>query len=852
MLCITEIKPKSGTIPQKEMLQLDGYDLHINDAYNNPDTRGVAIYTKQSLNAVSLDTPEIKFKDAAWINIPGKHKDNLLVGCIYRSGTPEKAKRLDPDLHNMIKHMTLNAGFKNVLMTGDFNHPKILWTPSPVVCTNHLSDEHPDVRFVNLLQDTMLHQHVTQPTRDREGQTSTLDDLILTSDPDLVDSVEHIGHLGASDHQCLTFNVNNTFCRFKPRQETRYKYHQADFKKLNQKLDINWEEALKDKSADESYEYFLKLYNEACDESIPKEKVTPTDKYSKPMWMRPATHKLIKRKHRLHTKYLNTKSDTDKAAYKNIRSNVTSETRKDRLAFERNISKEIKNNNKLFWRYVNSTRTTKASIPDLDKPDGTKATEDKDKAEVLNAQFSSVFTEEDTSNIPTQEDLHIESPLTDLTITTEMVKKKLGKLRTDKSCGPDGVHPLILKKLSDTLAGPLCIIFNTSLRSGAVPTIWKEGIVTAIYKKGKKSLASNYRPITLTSVVCKILEDFITNFITSHLIRNNRTDKGQHGFTIKKSTVTNLIEALNIWTEALSHHLPLDIIYLDFEKAFDKVPHERLLKQLHRFGIRGHLLAWIRNYLYKRTQKVRVNGEFSTTIPVLSGVPQGSVLGPALFLIFVADVTPLVQNFVSLYADDTKLFSYILESATAMIHTEVSLQTDLNNLAIWCDLLQMSYNIEKCHRLHLGKNNKCYKYSLPKMSNIQRKLNSISYDYTFHTLQQVSEEKDLGVTVDSSLNFRKHISSKISKANSILFLIKHTFKNLDADIFKLLFKSLVRPHLEYASSVWCPILKMDIANIEKVQRRATKLIPGFESLPYHDRLVRLKLPTLQYRRLRQD
>ena len=135
------------------------------------------------------------------------------------------------------------------------------------------------------------------------------------------------------------------------------------------------------------------------------------------MWMRPATHKLIKRKHRFHTKYLNTKSDTDKAAYKNIRSKVTSETRKDRLAFERNISKEIKNDNKLFWRYVNSTRLTKVLIPDLDKPDCSKA-------EVLNAQFSSVFTEEDTSNIPTQEDLHIESPLTDFTITTEVVKKK--------------------------------------------------------------------------------------------------------------------------------------------------------------------------------------------------------------------------------------------------------------------------------------------------------------------------------------------------------------------------------------------------------------------------------------------
>lgn len=748
--------------------------------------------------------------------------------------------------------MTLNTGYKRTLITGDFNHPKIHWIPSPIVCTNHLSDQHPDVKFVNLLNDTMLHQHVNQPTRDRENQTSTLDDLILTSDPEMVDDVDHIGHLGASDHQCLTFNIHNTFCKFKPQQHTRFKYHQADFNKINQKLNINWEEALKDKSADEGYNHFLTLYNEACQEFIPTEKITTSDKYSKPIWMKPATHRLIKRKHRIHTKLLNTKSDTVKAEYKNVRNQVTSETRADRLAFERNISKEIKNNNKLFWRYVNSTRLSKATIPDLDKSDGTKATEDKDKAEVLNSQFSSVFTKEDTHNLPTQEDIHIQTPLTDLIITPEMTKKKLDKLRTDKSCGPDGVHPLVLKKLSDTLSKPFSIIFNISLRTGLVPTIWKHGTVTAIYKKGKKSLPSNYRPITLTSVVCKVLEFFITEHICHHLNLNDAVNKGQHGFTKRKSTVTNLIEAMNIWTEALSHNLPLDIIYLDFEKAFDKVPHERLLKQLHRFGISGNLHDWIRSYLNQRTQRVRVNGELSSSSPVLSGVPQGSVLGPALFLIFVADVSSIVQNFASLYADDTKLFTYIMESATEIHHTSTSLQIDLNNLAAWCDQMQMSYNIDKCHRLHLGKKNANYKYSLPKMTNIHTTSNSISYDYIFHTLQQVSEEKDLGVTVDVNLNFRKHISTKIAKANSILFLIKHTFKHLNADIFKLLYKSLVRPHLEYASSVWCPILKIDIANLEKVQRRATKLVPEISSLSYSERLDHLKLPTLQYRRLRQD
>ena len=241
-----------------------------------------------------------------------------------------------------------------------------------------------------------------------------------------------------------------------------------------------------------------------------------------------------------------------------------------------------------------------------------------------------------------------------------MVQKRLEKLRTDKSPGPDKVHPLILKTLSNTLADPLCRIFNTSLQSGKVPDTWKEGVVTAIFKKGMKSLASNYRAITPTSVVCKLLEGFITEYLKKHLTLNNKHDKYQHGFTPGISTVTNLIEALNIWSEALSHGLPVDIIYLDFEKAFDKVPHERLLNQLYRYGIRGSLLEWIRNYLHERTQMVRVNGEYSSIAPVLSGVPQGSVLGPALFLIFVADASDIVKNFISLYADDTKLYSYML------------------------------------------------------------------------------------------------------------------------------------------------------------------------------------------------
>ena len=186
----------------------------------------------------------------------------------------------------------------------------------------------------------------------------------------------------------------------------------------------------------------------------------------------------------------------------------------------------------------------------------------------------------------------INNPLTNITITAKEVEKKLAKLRTDKSCGPDGVHPLILNKLSGTLAEPLAHIFQLSLSTGEVPLIWKHGTITAIFKKGRKSFPSNYRGVTLTSVVCKLLESIITEHIKNHLIANNVQDKGQHGFTKNKSTVTNLIEALNIWTEALSHGLPVDLSTLI----------------LRRHSIKFHTNAFSTNYLDMASEEAFSHG----------------------------------------------------------------------------------------------------------------------------------------------------------------------------------------------------------------------------------------------------
>ena len=845
---ITEFKAKHGTIPPKELLEIDGYDSFINPDYEDPDTRGTIIYCKQYLNAQQVISDKNKnFKDCVWIKIPMVNNDNLLVGCIYRSGSKDKANLNDDNMHNMIRNMSQEKGCKCVLIMGDFNHPSINWTPDPVITTVHRNENHPEYMFVKTINDSLLNQHVTQATRDREGQQSKIDDLIFTSDKDMLSNLEHIGHLGESDHQILSFDIHNTFKKYKQKTITRYKYHQTNLEDFKKHISCNWVQELAEKSADQAYNIFLDKYNEACEQFVPRQTIKSNNGYLKPIWMKKATINLIRRKRSAHIKYLNTKARLDNYAYKSLRNQVTSATRQDRIAFERNISKEIKNNNKLFWRYVNSQRTSNSNIPDLKREDGTLTSNDAEKAELLNKQFTSVYTEEDINNIPVSEPLPILSNLDHFEVQQHEVKKMLKALRTQKSCGPDKVHPYLLKNLSEEMSIPLTIIFNISLSTGEVPRIWKEGIVTALFKKGNKALPSNYRPITLTSVVCKLLEKLITQKIHQHLIANNLENKYQHGFTPKKSTVTNLIEALNIWTEALSHGLPVDIIYLDFQKAFDTVPHERLLNQLQRYGISGNVHSWIKSYLNQRTQKVRVNGQFSSSSKVLSGVPQGSVLGPVLFLIFISDMTPLIQNFVSIYADDTKLFSYLLDNQTAS-----TVQEDLNMLAEWSQKMQMSFNPDKCHRMHMGLSNKQYKYFLPKIYSTVEKSNSISYTFYFHQLQEVQQEKDLGVVVDNKLKFKTHISQKISKANSMLYLIKNCFKYLDEKMFLLLYKSLVRPHLEYASTAWSPITKEDIIRIEGVQRRATKLIPGLSTLSYSERMIKLELPSLYYRRLRQD
>lgn len=248
----------------------------------------------------------------------------------------------------------------------------------------------------------------------------------------------------------------------------------------------------------------------------------------------------------------------------------------------------------------------------------------------------------------------------------------------------------------------------------------------------------------------------------------------------------------------------------------------------------GNVLQWIESFLIGRRQKVIVKGMSSSWEEVTSGIPQGSVLGPILFVIFINDLPDSVDGHVKIFADDTKLFNCIHGD-----EDRKKLQKDLDQLCEWSDKWLLRFNVGKCGIMHYGRQDELYEYTMQE--------NGEERD-----LKETLEEKDLGVLFDPSFKFSKHIGLISSRANRILRVIKRSFDFMDSDMFCILYKTLVRPHLEYANCIWSPILQKDKEMLEKVQRRATKIVPGLKDLTYPDRLQRLKIPTLSYRRLRGD
>jgi ribonuclease P/MRP protein subunit RPP40 len=355
--------------------------------------------------------------------------------------------------------------------------------------------------------------------------------------------------------------------------------------------------------------------------------------------------------------------------------------------------------------------------------------------------------------------------------------------------------------------------------------------VSAVFKKGSRRDPGNYRPISLTCHFCKLLERIIKDQMINYLEGKNLLRETQHGFRKGKSCLTNLLEFIEDVTNIVDKGGEADVLYLDFQKAFDKVAHERLFIKLNALGFEGKLLEWLKSWLTGRKQRVVIDGDRSEWAEVTSGVPQGSVLGPILFLVFINDIDEGLSNKLFKFADDIKL----LGQGHSM-EQKREIQSDLQKLLDWSEKWQMRFNIEKCKWIHFGKENDL----------------DFRFEMNGKHLEELKEIKDLGIIVSHDLKVGNQCHTAAKKSNQVLGLIQRTFKNKKLKMMKILYKSLVRPHIDYNIQAWRPHLVKDINILERVQRRATRMIEECKGKNYVERLRLANLTDLETRRSRAD
>ena len=844
IIMINEVKPKNNTNarPVEAEFKIDErkYKIYSNNL-NKEEGRGQIIHVSRDIPHKEIETTN-KAKEAMIIELNINKTEKIAIALIYRSPSSsiENNAEVIAQLESICKMKA-----KSKVIVGDFNFKEIEWEA-------HQGSGEEQKKLLEWSETNYMQQVVSETTRQRgENRPSRLD-LIFTNDIHIIEDINYDSPLGKSDHSTLNFSLR---CEVSTIKEIKKKkvYERAKIDDMYKDLEsTNWGNTLKIETSD------MDMIADNFIQHIEKVEETyiPTITISENKHKRPPKDltlmELIRKKNKLsreiHKKKLTGNRylfEESRKEYNRARNKVRTYTRNLRRKYEEKLVSGIKTKPKPVWGYMKSRTKNNTEIGDIredpNDPKSKLVEEDEEKANIFSKFFKSVQREEQMENFPTMETKEIKSQMPPVDINEKRVERLLKDLNIDKATGPDGMTPKMLKPMAKVLAKPISMIIETSLSRAKLPRIWKIAWIVVIYKKGKKTLACNYRPISLTSIICKIMEKIIRDDTVNHMIENTLFSENQFGFIKGRSTVLQMLIKMDEWTESLDKGLPVDCIYTDFEKAFDTVPHKRLMVKVRAYGINEQVCKWIEDFLSGRQQRVQINGKMSTWEDVISGIPQGSVLGPLLFVIFINDLPDIIvveiadtnQSKLALFADDSKIARAIRDK----IADTAKLQSELHKMKEWTDKWLLRFNPDKLKHIHL---------------NLKGEEPDYSYKVGNDPVKYSKAEKDLGIIVETNLSFEEHINEKVGKARSIWGMVRRAFQFLNIRLFPLLFKGLSRSQLEYGAPVWSPSKMKDIEKIEKVQKQATKQIPGMKDLTYQDRLKKLKMPTLRHRRARGD
>ena len=784
---------------------------------------------------------------------------DTLVAVVYRppDAPIESFRNILNLIQQRIDKLSEDNRTPDIYILGDFNLPNIDWSTNSVQSSLQNQNLLAESELLDFTDKNFLTQMIGGPTR---GDNTI--DLILTNKPqDTAETRQKPTQL--SDHLLvellLGFNPltprDDAVQHIDPHSFRTCDYHNADFDGMNELLgEVDWK-ALKDLCYDDDDgSDFLELIRLTVLQVTllhsPKKAPSSASKKKTPQMRNRYAAKRKRRKlnARIHAIQLKNPSSqniqklTDKVNLLNFQIKeliVDQMNQKEMKAVN-----TIKTNPKFFYSFAKKFAKTKSSVAPIRDETGRLCTEPSEKAQLLQNQYVKVFSDPKTANMDKCTAGIKKTPSTildDISFTLEDIAQAIKELDPYSSAPDEDIPARILTKCSGNLSEPLFLLWKDSMHSGIIPPSLKKQFITPIYKKGDRTMAANYRPVSITSHVIKIFERVIRNQLVDHMESNSLISPNQHGFRKRRSCLTQLLDHVDTILKALNNGEEVDVIYLDYAKAFDKVDHDILLAKARKYGIRGKLLTWLTEFLKNRLQTVVVEGTKSSFEVVVSGVPQGTVLGPILFILYIDDQLESLETALGkVFADDTKLIGRIVD-----ILTKFLLQDDLHNVVAWAERNNMQLNESKFEILNYSLNNSMLLRNLPFVDEYHH------YSLTSGaTIEPSHTVRDLGVLLSDDCSWTPHIRQMLQTSRKMAAWVLSVFSSRSPFLMLTLFKTMVRSRLEYCCPVWNPAKISDIEAIESIQRNFTRRINSCKDLNYWERLKRLGLLSLQRRRER--
>ena len=807
VICLSETWLHAGVF-DGEILDDSQFCVHRRDRsqLGSKFKRGGGVLTAVSTRYTSRARGDLESDkcEAVWCEIELNSKSKLLIGCCYLP--PKQTTSSMDDFQEMMTrvHMAVRPG-DTLLLCGDFNMPSIRWTRRS--CDEQVLIAHTvdipnavDTCFLNVIEESDLVQHVPFPTRDNNFL-----DLLFTSNHDATTTVKPAPRAVKSDHDAFHCSMAFPFIGRKSFTiRERLNWTKVKYDELSAAISSKpWDRLLECSDVNEKCNIFYDLVNEAIRDSVPVISVNPA-KY--PAWFDNETVNALKDKNRAYRKWKRTVSENLRIEYQVKRAYFKHLKVTKYNAYISKIEAGLNHDSRALWKYV-GRKTKSPRVPMEVDYNGIKGHDPNSCSELFSEFFRTKFRPpRDVSDPLPKTKSFTSNCLSDLHVEQTEVEKCLKELKNGKSPGPDGLPVSVFKNCRQSLSGPLTDIFNSALQTGVFPVKWKLANVIPVLKKGSRFQVTNYRPISLLCIMSKVFESVLHRRMYAHVSQYIAAE--QHGFVKGRSTVTNLSKYTHFISKNINNKVQVDSVYTDFSSAFDSVDHSLLLHKLKSYGIVGKLHKLLSSYLSNRTQIVTINSGASRSEFVTSGVPQGSILGPLMFVIFVNDLPSCFNHSSSLmFADDLKIFRPIIEYSDCE-----RLQHDIEHLSRWCTEWRLNLNIAKCNVI-----------------SFTNKKNSFIYNYSLNgsLLDRVKYIRDLGVVLSQDMSFNKHIQKIVPNAFKLLgFVRRSCMKEFRPNTLRCLYVSLVRPQIEYASVIWNPNNSHggNVSCIEAVQRRYIRYI----------------------------